>query len=192
MSASTKVSALDHAMHTAHTWVNDVAREFDTEDREFAYRVLRAWLHTLRDRLTVQASAHFAAQLPDLIRGIFYAGWNPDAVPQKSDANAYAVRFAREANIALSDVGRRLRRPPPPRCGISRKPRWIRPSISFPRMSAPFYTPSRSLGSDPNGDARQPALVLRTSPRRPPTGRPSSQPRQRGALAAMDFRPLRR
>jgi len=106
MSASKKVSALDHAMHTAHTWVNDVAREFDTEDREFAYRVLRAWLHTLRDRLTVQASAHFAAQLPDLIRGIFYAGWNPDAVPQKSDANAYAVRFAREANIAVNDVGK--------------------------------------------------------------------------------------
>ena len=51
MSAKTKVSALDHAMQTAHTWVHDVAREFDTEDGEFAYRVLRAWLHTLRDRL---------------------------------------------------------------------------------------------------------------------------------------------
>ena len=82
MSAKTKVSALDHAMETAYTWINDVAREFDTEDREFAYRVLRAWLHTLRDRLTVEASAHFAAQLPDLIRGIFYAGWNPSAVPE--------------------------------------------------------------------------------------------------------------
>ena len=44
MSAKTKVSALDHAMQTAHTWINDVAREFDTEDQEFAYRVLRAWL----------------------------------------------------------------------------------------------------------------------------------------------------
>ena len=33
MSAKTKVSALDHAMQTAHTWINDVAREFDTEDR---------------------------------------------------------------------------------------------------------------------------------------------------------------
>ena len=106
MSAKTKVSALDHAMHTAHTWINDVAREFDTEDREFAYRVLRAWLHTLRDRLTVEASAHFAAQLPDLIRGIFYAGWNPSAVPEMYDAEAYAARFAREAIIAPDDVGK--------------------------------------------------------------------------------------
>ena len=83
MSTATKVSALDHATQSAHTWVCDVAREFDTEDREFAYRVLRAWLHTLRDRLTVQASAHFAAQLPDLIRGIFYAGWNPSGCSQE-------------------------------------------------------------------------------------------------------------
>ena len=57
MSKKTKVTAPDHAMDAARTWINDVAKEFDTEDREFAYRVLRAWLHTLRDRLTVEASA---------------------------------------------------------------------------------------------------------------------------------------
>ena len=96
MSTATKVSALDHATQSAHTWVCDVAREFDTEDREFAYRVLRAWLHTLRDRLTVQASANFAAQLPDLIRGIFYAGWNPSGVPKKYDVEEYVLHFAHE------------------------------------------------------------------------------------------------
>ena len=106
MPANTNVSALDHAMHIAHTWVNDVAKEFDTDDREFAYGVLRAWLHTLRDRLTVEAAAHFAAQLPDLIRGVFYAGWDPSAVPVKYNAEAYAGRFAREANISLQDVGK--------------------------------------------------------------------------------------
>ncbi|OBB63057.1 MULTISPECIES: DUF2267 domain-containing protein [unclassified Mycobacterium] len=105
MATRTRVTAVDHAIDAAHTWINDVAKEFDTEDREFAYRVLRAWLHTLRDRLTVEASAHFAAQLPDLIRGIFYQAWNPNAVPDKYDAKAYAVRFSREANIALDDVG---------------------------------------------------------------------------------------
>ena len=106
MSTSAKVSSLDHAVQTAHTWINDVAREFATEDREFAYRVLRAWLHTLRDRLTVEASAHFAAQLPDLIRGVYYAGWNPDAVPEKFDAEAYTRRFAREATITPGEVGK--------------------------------------------------------------------------------------
>jgi uncharacterized protein (DUF2267 family) len=83
-----------------------VAREFDTEDLEFAYRVLRAWLHTLRDRLTVEAAAHFAAQLPDLIRRIYYAGWNPSAVPAKYDADEYTLRFAHEATIAPGDVSK--------------------------------------------------------------------------------------
>lgn len=106
MSTKTRVTAVDHASDVAHTWVRDVAKEFDTEDREFAYRVLRAWLHTLRDRMTVEASAHFAAQLPDLIRGVYYQAWNPHAVPEKYDADAYAARFAREANIALDDVGK--------------------------------------------------------------------------------------
>lgn len=104
MSAHAKVSALDHATHVAHTWVHQVAKEFDTEDREFAYQVLRAWLHTLRDRLPVEAAAHFAAQLPDLIRGVFYAGWDPSGVPVKYNAQAYMVRFAREANISIRDV----------------------------------------------------------------------------------------
>ncbi len=106
MSTVTKVSAVDHAAQTAHTWIRDVAVEFQTEDLEFAYRVLRAWLHTLRDRLTVEAGAHFAAQLPDLIRGVYFAGWDPGAVPQKYDAEEYALRFAHEATIALDDVSK--------------------------------------------------------------------------------------
>ena len=32
MSTATKVSALDHATQSAHIWIRDVAREFDTED----------------------------------------------------------------------------------------------------------------------------------------------------------------
>jgi uncharacterized protein (DUF2267 family) len=106
MRDTSKVAALDHAMHAAHTWVNEIAREFDTDDREFAYGVLRGWLHTLRDRLTVEAAAHFAAQLPDLVRGVFYAGWDPTAVPVKFDEKAYTVRFAKEANIAVHDVAK--------------------------------------------------------------------------------------
>src|SRR5271165_7138898 len=130
MSSKTKVSALDHAMQTAHTWINDVAREFDTEDREFAYRVLRAWLHTLRDRLTVEASAHFAAQLPDLIRGIFYAGWNPSAVPEMYDAEAYAARFARAATTAAV-----LHHLPPPQMdkALDQLPREIRTLLQAQR-----------------------------------------------------------
>lgn len=106
MSVSSKVPALDHALHAANTWVRDVAEQFDTEDREFAYRVLRAWLHTLRDRLGVEAAAHFAAQLPDLVRGVFYAGWNPSEVPARYDADGFRARFAHDAGISAHDVAK--------------------------------------------------------------------------------------
>ena len=106
MTTNTRVSALEHAGLAAQKWVGAVAEEFGTDDLEFVYGVLRAWLHTLRDRLTVEAAVHFSAQLPDLIRGVFFAGWDPNAVPQKYDARAYSVRFAREANIAVQDVGK--------------------------------------------------------------------------------------
>ena len=102
MSTNTKVWRLTMRC-TPRRWINDVAREFDTEDREFAYGVFRAWLRTLRDRLTVEASAHFAAQLPDLIRGVFYAGGIPRR-PREVRRADLPVRFAREASVSPDDV----------------------------------------------------------------------------------------
>ena len=67
-----------------------------------------------------------------LIRGIFYAGWNPSAVPEKYDAEAYAARFAGEAIIAPTTLARRRRRPPQPYCTSFRLPRWTKPWISSP------------------------------------------------------------
>ncbi len=106
MATNTKVSAVEHAALVARKWVGTVAEEFDTDDYEFVYGVLRAWLHTLRDRLTVESAAHFSAQLPDLLRGVFFAGWDPNGVPVKYDAQGYSTHFAREANIAVRDVGK--------------------------------------------------------------------------------------
>ncbi|MGW3472262.1 DUF2267 domain-containing protein [Saccharopolyspora sp. NPDC000995] len=90
----------------ASTWAHDVGHEFDTDDHHFAYRVLRAWLHVLRERLPVETAAHFAEQLPELLRGVYYGGWNPSTGPEKYDVQQYLSRFAREANISVADVHR--------------------------------------------------------------------------------------
>ena len=100
----TGVEHLDASIDKANVWLADVAAGFGTSDRRLAYRVLRAWLHCLRDRLSVEVAAHFAAQLPELLRGVFFDGWNPSRVPQKYDRAGYIARFAHEARVRDSDV----------------------------------------------------------------------------------------
>ena len=76
-------SIIECSVEKAHIWLDEVAGQLGTDDRRQAYRVLRAYLHALRDRLTVDESAQLAAQLPDLIRGIYYEGWNPSSTSVK-------------------------------------------------------------------------------------------------------------
>lgn len=104
--SSTGISSLDQSIDKTNTWLAEIADECGTEDRRLAYRVLRAWLHALRDRLTVTIAAHFAAQLPELLRGVFYDGWSPSRVPVKFGPGEYVQRFARDAGIHDADVPR--------------------------------------------------------------------------------------
>ena len=102
----TGVRSLDQSIHKTNAWLAEVAGEFGTEDRQFAYRVTRAWMHVLRDRLPVQIAANFAAQLPELLRGVFYSGWNPGQVPAKFGPREYTIRFARDACVRETEVAR--------------------------------------------------------------------------------------
>jgi uncharacterized protein (DUF2267 family) len=66
------------------------------ERRNQSYNALRAVLHALRDRLTVDETAHFAAQLPMLIRGLYYDGWDPSRVPKKMHRDDFLNKVRRE------------------------------------------------------------------------------------------------
>ena len=102
----TGVASLDASIDKVNRWPAEAGRAFGTDDRRLAYRVVRAWLHCLRDRLTVEVAAHFAAQLPELWRGVFYDGWNPSRVPVKYGRSEYAARFAHDAGVHESDVAK--------------------------------------------------------------------------------------
>ncbi|WIY00534.1 DUF2267 domain-containing protein [Amycolatopsis mongoliensis] len=92
------------AESTARAWLALVGRELGTDDRVLAHRVLRAWLHGVRDRLPVGPAVRFAAQLPVLLRGEFFDGWNPARVPVPGDVAEFCEQFAAEAGIHQSQV----------------------------------------------------------------------------------------
>jgi uncharacterized protein (DUF2267 family) len=60
--------------------------------RPQSFAALRAVLHALRDRLTVDEAADLAAQLPLVVRGLYYEGWDPSKVPVKMRREEFLTR----------------------------------------------------------------------------------------------------
>lgn len=109
---------IEHSVEKAHIWLKEVAKELGDQDRVYAYRALRAVMHSLRDRLTVDVAAKLASQLPTLIRGIYYEDWDPSRTPLAiHDVDAFLAHVAHEggmageteASIAVTAVARVLR-----------------------------------------------------------------------------------
>ncbi|MGB5075983.1 MAG: DUF2267 domain-containing protein [Sphingorhabdus sp.] len=78
--SSLGLAIFDKAVQDANIWVNDVQAAVGWNDKQRAYRLMRETLHLLRDRLQVDECAQLAAQLPTLIRGIYYEGYNPSKI----------------------------------------------------------------------------------------------------------------
>ena len=80
---SSKVHVFDKTLQKTEAWLADLAEELGWEDQRKVYRALRVILHTLRDRLPLNEGAQFGAQLPMLIRGLYYESWSPSRTPDK-------------------------------------------------------------------------------------------------------------
>lgn len=73
----TILSNFTHAAQQAQQWVNELAEDLDWDERR-AYRLLRSVLHALRDWLSPEEMTDLSAQLPVLIRGVYFEGWSPN------------------------------------------------------------------------------------------------------------------
>ena len=79
--SSKGLEVIDHSVQLAHEWINELAEKLGWQDQKQVLQLLRSVLTGIRDHLPHEESAGFAAQLPILLRGMYYEGWRPAKTP---------------------------------------------------------------------------------------------------------------
>jgi uncharacterized protein (DUF2267 family) len=94
--AEQMISAFESSLDKTNVMLKEIesAYGWPKEQRNQSYAALRTVLHLLRDRMPVGQSVQFAQQLPVLLRGVYFDGWQPENVPVKlnRDDFLYEVR----------------------------------------------------------------------------------------------------
>lgn len=87
---STGLDIFDTTVEKTNKLLKEIENEMGWEGRRNqTYSALRSVLHALRDRLPLEESVHFSAQLPLLLKGVYFDGWNPEIVPLKMNKNEF-------------------------------------------------------------------------------------------------------
>ncbi|MFW6285773.1 MAG: DUF2267 domain-containing protein [Nanoarchaeota archaeon] len=86
------IHKFDKDLEKANKWLKDIQDKTRLSESE-AFSVFKGTLHELRDRLTPIEGAHFASELPRIIRGLFYEQWNPKNLPIKYNKSEFISRI---------------------------------------------------------------------------------------------------
>ena len=78
--SATGLDVFDRTLQTTNIWLNEIMERIGP-DRQVAWKVLSTVLHKLRDRLPIELAAHLGAQLPLLVRGVYYDQFEPAKLP---------------------------------------------------------------------------------------------------------------
>lgn len=102
------VDSIERSVHKTNEWLSELADELGHDDREAAWRSLRAYLQVLRDELTLDEGAQLAAQLPLVVRGAFYEGFDPGHQPAKlRHREEFLSRLAERGELSDSEEATR-------------------------------------------------------------------------------------
>jgi uncharacterized protein (DUF2267 family)/nucleotide-binding universal stress UspA family protein len=97
-------ATVEHTLRTTNRWLRDVRLHLREEQAPQAFRLVRAVLHVLRDHLSVDHTGSLAAQLPLLLRGVLFEGWDPANKPEKQRHQADFVNQVK-AEMAPERLG---------------------------------------------------------------------------------------
>jgi uncharacterized protein (DUF2267 family) len=94
------LEVFDKTLQTTHIWLNEIGDQL-IPDRQLSWRVLGVVLRALRDRMQTDLSAHLGAELPLLVRGIYYDQYRPSAQPvDLPDLDSFVQRISEELSDA--------------------------------------------------------------------------------------------
>jgi uncharacterized protein (DUF2267 family) len=93
--STTGLPVFDTTVQETNLWLKSLMAHMHSEDRHLAYLALRSTLHALRDRLGPENAVHLAAQLPMLVRGLYFEGWRMAGTPTKERTRADFLEHVR-------------------------------------------------------------------------------------------------
>lgn len=85
--------AFDNAVQKGNIWLKDIEEAGKLRSRFQAYSVLRCVLHALRDCAPAPEAVKFAAQLPLLVKGVFFDGWKISPKPPRLTLEEFESRI---------------------------------------------------------------------------------------------------
>lgn len=103
--SATGLEVLDKSLQTTHIWLGEIMDELGP-DREEAWHTLGAVLHALRDWIPVELAAHLGAQLPLLVRGLYYDQWRLSQRLERSRQQSEFIERVSEGLINRKPVNR--------------------------------------------------------------------------------------
>lgn len=91
------IGVFQRTLEKSNSWLDELRWDLGLTDRHAAYRTLRAVLHVLRDRLPAEEVADLGAEMPMLLRGMYYEGWRPLRRPLRVRHQAHFLDLVDEA-----------------------------------------------------------------------------------------------
>ncbi|RXZ66578.1 DUF2267 domain-containing protein [Pelagerythrobacter rhizovicinus] len=84
------LEVFDKTLQTTNIWLDQIMERLGP-DRQVAWKALSTVLHKLRDRLPVEEAAHLGAQLPLLVRGVYYDQYQPARQPVRCNREEFVA-----------------------------------------------------------------------------------------------------